>query len=167
MEKDPQLREEYVKVCMGWLRENSFVEIPDCPSELGFYIPHFMVIRLDKATTKYRLVMHGAMEFQGYLINHFLESGYNQINNLLHILLRLRCEKYVLMGDVEAMFMRIKVREQDCPALRIFYRASSSETLKVLEGCKHLFWLDLLPLRCRHDDETSCEGNEDKTADGP
>ena len=145
MEREPQLRAEYIKICVSWLKEASFVEIPNSPSDLGFYIPHFMVIRLDKTTTKYRLVMHGAMEFQGHSINHFLESGSNQINNLFHILLRLRREQYVLTGDVESMFMRIKVRESDCPALRIFFRESPKEPLRVLEGRKHLFGLTCSP----------------------
>ena len=111
----------------------------------GFFIPHFMVIRLDKTTTKYRLVMHGAMPFNGYSINDFLECGTNQVANLLHILLRLRRGEFVLTGDIEAMFMRIGMREEDCAALRIFFRASAAEPLKILDGRKHLFWLACSP----------------------
>ena len=145
MEKDPKLLEEYVKVCRNWIREHSFVEIPNSPGTWGFYIPHFMVIRMDKATTKYRLVMHGAMEFEGRSINHLLLGGSNQIGNLLYILLRMRRGRFVLTGDVEAMFMRIQVRQEDCVGLRIFFRESPKDALKVLEGRKHLFGLTSSP----------------------
>ena len=143
--RDPRLREEYVKICLNWIKEESFVEIPRDSLGPGFYIPHFMVIRLDKTTTKYRLVMHGAMEFQGTSINDHLECGSNQIANLLHVLLRMRRGRFVLTGDVEAMFMRIRVKVEDCPALRILFRGREQDQIRILEGRKHLFGLACSP----------------------
>ena len=145
MERDPKLREEYIKIGCAWLQVASFVEVPKDPLARGFYIRHFMVIRLDKTSTKYRLVMHGVMKFKGFSINHFLEAGPNQVGNLLHILLRLRQHPFVLTGDIEVMFMRIRVRLEDCEVLRIFFHATSQEPLRVLEGRKHLFGLACSP----------------------
>ena len=99
LEHDPLLHAEYVRICTQWLKEKSFVEIPHESLSPGFFIPHFMVIRLDKTMTKYRSVMHRAMSFNDHSINDFLECGLNQVANLLHILLRMRQGEFVFTGD--------------------------------------------------------------------
>ena len=57
----------------------------------------------------------------------------------------MRRGRYVITGDVEAMFMRIKVKLEDCAALRIFFRENEGLPMRVLEGRKHLFGLACSP----------------------
>ena len=145
MAKDPELRKHYDEVIQSWIKEGYVVPVEAKARDEGHYLVHFMVVRTDKATTKYRLVVHGAFEFEGKSINDFLLPGPNRIQKIQQVLHKFRRGRYVLGADVEAMFMRIKVKEADRKYIRIFYRPPGEDKLMVLEATRHLFGLRSSP----------------------
>ena len=112
--------------------------------EQGFYIPTFMVVREDKLTTKFRLIVNGKFEFNGKCINDYLLSGPNVMNRLADVLIRFRYHKYVLTCDVSNMFLRVKVPEKDRRFLRFFFRDDEGK-LRTVEMSSHAFGLTQSP----------------------
>ena len=110
----------------------------------GFYIPTFMVVREDKSTTKYRLIVNGKFCFNSKSINDYLYSGPNVMNRLGDVLLRFRYHKYVVTCDVANMFLRVGVPARDRKFLRFLYRNDAGD-LKIIEMCSHAFGLTQSP----------------------
>ena len=110
----------------------------------GFFIPTFMVVREDKNTTKFRLIVNGKFQFDDKCINDYLYSGPNVMNKLADVLLRFRYHKYVLTCDISNMFLRIRVPEKDRKFLRFYYRDPKGE-LQIVEMCSHAFGLTQSP----------------------
>ena len=144
MRNTPGLWEEFDKNIQDWL-EKKYARIVDIKEKIsGYYIPTFMVVREDKSTTKYRLIVNGKFEFDNHCINDFLLSGPNVMNKLSDVLIRFRYHKYVMTCDVSNMFLRIKVPPRDSKFLRFFYRDSHGE-LKIIEMTSHAFGLTQSP----------------------
>ena len=123
----------------GYARSLGFHELTN-----GFFIPTFMVVREDKSTTKFRLIVNGKFEFEGRSINDYLLSGPNVMNRLADVLLRFRYHKYVLTCDIANMFLRVKVPEKDRKYLRFFHRDEKGQIV-VIEMCSHAFGLTQSP----------------------
>ena len=122
----------------------------------GFFIPTFMVVREDKASTKFRLIVNGKFEFKQKSINHFLLSGPNVMNRLQDVLIRFRYHKYVVTCDVANMFLRVKVPEKDQKYLRFFFRDSAGE-IKVVQMSSHAFGLTQSPFVVIHAVQTQAK----------
>ena len=103
-----------------------------------------MVVREDKHTTKYRLIMNGKFQFGKHCINDYLLGGPNVMNRLANVLIKLRYHKYVLTCDISHMFLRVKIPEKDRKYLRFFYRTDDGN-IKVIEMCSHAFGLTQSP----------------------
>ena len=110
----------------------------------GYFIPTFMVIREDKHTTKYRLIVNGKFQFDGHCINDYLLGGPNVMNKLANVLIKFRYHKYVLTCDISHMFLRVKVPEKDRKFLRFFYRDDAGD-IQIIEMCSHAFGLTQSP----------------------
>ena len=111
--RDPELKKQYDAIITDWLARGYLEEVPANPKDPGFYLTNFLVVRLDKKSTKYRLVINGASEFNGKSLNDFLLPGANRISDMYKILDTLRNGNYVLGLDIEAMFMKVRVRPED------------------------------------------------------
>ena len=71
-----------------------------------WYLPQHHVY---KKNDKLRIIHDCAAEFGGISLNKSCHQG-PDINNLfLGVLLRFRLRRYALIGDIEAMFMQVKV----------------------------------------------------------
>ena len=102
---DGKLWEEFTKNVHTWL-EHDFVRLLDLEDRTpGFYIPSFIVVRLDKSTTQYRMVVNASYPFEGGVLNEMLLPGHNLMNNLYDVLIRFRSHRYVLTGDISKMFL--------------------------------------------------------------
>ena len=144
MKTQPGLYEAFTENIQEWVSKGYARTLSLQDKGRGFFIPTFMVVREDKATTKYRLIVNGKFEFDGHCINDFLLSGPNVMNRLADVLLRFRYHKYVLTCDIANMFLRVKVPRQDRKYLRFFYRNPSGQ-IEIIEMCSHAFGLTQSP----------------------
>ena len=80
MKETPELERKFHENIAQWLSQNWAELLPDRETR-GFFIPSFMVIRIDRASTKYGLILNGAYEFEGRCLNDFLRPGPSQMNN--------------------------------------------------------------------------------------
>ena len=113
--------------------------------EFSFYIPTFVVSRLDKQTTKHRLVFNAAREFVGGSLNEFLMAGPNNVPDLTNVLLNFRKYRYTFMADTVQMFMNVLADERDQPFLRFFHPNARTGTLQVFQCTGLHFGLSCSP----------------------
>lgn len=91
--------------------------------EAGFYLPHFVVIREDLATTKVRVVFDGSVKSEsGISLNNVLMIGPTIQNDVFAHMIRFRSYKFVLTGDIEKMYRQFVIREEDRKFQRMFWR---------------------------------------------
>ena len=85
------------------------------------YLPHFAVIREDKATTKLRVVYNGSAKTKGPSLNDCLYKG-EALNPLIfEILLRFRVPNVAITADAEAAYLQILVAPEDRDYMRLLY----------------------------------------------
>jgi len=78
------------------------------------YLPHRGVVRLDRETTKLRIVHDASAKSErGLSLNDALEKGPDLLPLLWRILLRFRVGKVGVVGDLEKAFLQVSLREED------------------------------------------------------
>ncbi|GFX99454.1 integrase catalytic domain-containing protein [Trichonephila clavipes] len=101
------------------------------PSSKCFYLPYFGVVREQSETTKLRVFFDAsAKTYSNLSLNDILHTSPKLQNELFNILLKFRCHRIALTGDIEKMFRQILVNEDDVEFQRIFWRERPEEPLK-------------------------------------
>ena len=102
-----------------------------------FYLPHFPVTRDDKPG-KVRIVHDCAATFKGVSLNNMCHQGPDLINKLQNILVRFREHTYAFTSDVSAMYLQVKIPEEQRDVLRFLWRDADGELIE-LRMTSHLF----------------------------
>lgn len=129
-ERDKQFETEYRAVIQEYLELGHVTRITtDHPSEIGYYLPHYGVIKELNQTTKLRVVFDGsAPSTTGISLNDILHTGPKLQEDLFDILLRFRSHQYFFTGDVEKMYQcMFLVRLEDRRYQQILWRNSNRE----------------------------------------
>ena len=82
------------------------------------YLPHHAVIRIDKETTKLRIVYDASCKSNGVSLNDCLYTGPALSEKIMDIILRFRAHRKTLAGDIEKAFLNVSVAEEDRDVLR-------------------------------------------------
>ena len=78
------------------------------------YLPHHAVFRMDKNSSKCRIVFDGsAKTSDGVSLNDCLLEGPNILPDLVHILIRFRCKREALCGDIQLCSCRSSWRQRN------------------------------------------------------
>ena len=128
---------------LEWLNKNIACYV--LPSEIHYYLPTFMVIRTDKPTTAYRLVVDGSRKFRGICLNDRLLPGPSMINHVFDVLCKMRMGRHAFTCDVQTMYLNVKVKPEDRKYLGMFFRESSNDPLKIVQLLSHPFGLTSSP----------------------
>ena len=96
-------------------------EVPKSETKEQWLLPHFPVIRLDKDTTKIRVVFDTAMK-QGKSLNDAIRSDPKLQREVADVLTRFRRAPVALTADISEMFLQVGLREQDRPYHRFLWR---------------------------------------------
>ena len=144
MMMNPEVLQNFREAIHKWL-QNDWAELVPKGDKTGFYIPTFMVVRTDKSTTKYRLIMNGAFEFDGKCINDFLMPGPSRMNKVWDVMARSRRGLHLIACDVESMFLNIRVGKGDAPFLRVLFRDPGTGDLRAVQCKTHVFGLNQSP----------------------
>ncbi|XP_046643169.1 uncharacterized protein LOC124328443 [Daphnia pulicaria] len=110
---------EYIS--LGHARKLSAEEVKIRPAGRTWFIPHHPVIN-PKKPEKCRPVFDASAFYKGASLNSVLLKGLDLLTNLIGVLLRFRQHLVALSADIVKMFHQVKVRPQDGPALRFYYR---------------------------------------------
>ena len=146
LESDPEMWQRYDAAISKWEANGFIKELPGASLQEGHYIPHFGVIREDKATTKLRVVLNCAYKnADGFSINDFLLKGPRIFNELVNVLLLFRRYPVALIGDIKEMFLQLKLLVEEREYVRILYRRYGEAGITVFECLAHMFGLACSP----------------------
>ena len=124
LRQNPEQLLQYDTIINDQLRQG-IVEVVKDPAQFEggrvHYLPHHPVVRLDKDTTKLRVVYDASAKVDGPCLNDCLYTGPKFSQNILDILLRFRLNQIALIGDVEKAFLMISVADCDRDVLRFLW----------------------------------------------
>ena len=143
LERCPQMRLNFNQTISEWINKDIVCYVRS--TELHYFLPTFMVIRADKATTAYRVVVDGARKFKGVCINDRLLPGPSLINHIFDVLCRFRTGRYAFTCDVQAMYLNVRVKPADRQFLGLFFREATHMPLQTLQFTSHPFGLTSSP----------------------
>ncbi|XP_056597979.1 uncharacterized protein LOC130433119 [Triplophysa dalaica] len=121
LEKNPKFKEDYVKF-MGGVFKDGDAERAEQQSETGnvWYIPHQGVYH-PKKPNKIRVVFDCSAKYDGTALNDHLLVGPDLTNGLTGVLCRFRKYPIAVICDVEKMFHRFHVSQEDRDYLRFLW----------------------------------------------
>ena len=91
-------------------------------SKSKWYLPHFPVIRLDKETTKTRIVFDASAKYDGVSLNDVIHQGPKLQRDLFDVLLRFRRFPVAVVCDIAEMYLRIGITPEDRTISRFLWR---------------------------------------------
>lgn len=122
--KDQELGKSYSAVIDTYLEKGYIKKTEKTEQELGkvWFLPHFPVIRPDKATTKTRIVFDASAKCEGIALNDAIHQGPKMQRELFDVLLRLRRKPVALACDTAETYLRIGLAPEDRPYHRVLWR---------------------------------------------
>lgn len=125
LEKKLDRNPDYAKLYYGEMKrliDNGYAEKTDQNTTGKRYLPHFGVVNVNKPG-RVRLVFDAASKSCGSSFNDFLLSGPDLLKSLPGVIMRFRQFFYAVKADIKDMFLKIKIRSEDCDAQRFLWRA--------------------------------------------
>ena len=113
--KNPEIAAAYSENIIQYLEKGYIRKIDPTEEKPArrWYLPHFPVVRLNRATTKTRVVFDTSAKSGGISLDHVIYQGPKLLRDLNDILLRFRKHPVALMCDIAEMYLRIEVTTKD------------------------------------------------------
>ncbi|XP_064622592.1 uncharacterized protein LOC135484832 [Lineus longissimus] len=125
LQRDPDLGKAYQEQIQELVDKGRAEKVEELEKQAQaiWYLPHHPVVRMDKSTTKVRVVFDGSAKGpEGVSLNDTLLSGPALQPDPLAILLRFRKHKVALVADIEKMFLQIGMQTGDQDLQRFLWR---------------------------------------------
>ena len=119
-----ELKREYVKTFNDQLEKGiieKVLEEKPPPRGLCYYMPHHPVVRMEKETTKVRVVYDASSKTRGASLNEALHQGPSLLPEIFKVLIRFRWHRIALIADIEKAFLNISVASEDRDFLRFLW----------------------------------------------
>ena len=122
LSRNTSLKENYANTIREDLEKDYLTTVHDAHkveqrSDKEWYLPHHPVTDPNKLG-KVRSVLNGAAKFHGTSLNKPLLTGPDLLQNLIHVLLRIRQHQFSVSADIEGMFLQVGVPDCEQPSLR-------------------------------------------------
>ena len=127
--KKPDLMKAYDEVIDNYLDKGYIrrVSIAEKQPDSKWYLPHFAILKPNKATTKLRIVFDASAKYEGRSLNDMIYSGPKLQSELFDVLLRFRSHSIALVCDIAEMYLRIQLPEADRVYHRFLWRGCNQE----------------------------------------
>jgi len=122
--KSREVANDYQSTIESYLQEGYIRKVPE--SELkqtpGWFLPHFPVIRQERATTKPKIVFDASANHRGVSRSDQILPGPKLQKDLVDVLLRFRRNPVALVSDISQMYLRIRISPPDRRYFRLLWR---------------------------------------------
>ena len=122
--KDTEIAVAYQQVLNDYLNKKDICHIPDeePTPECQCLLPHFPVVRPEKATSKVWIVFNGSAPFEGKSLNTEALTGLKLQSDIFDILVKFRKEWVALIVDISQMYHQLVPFLEDRPMHRFLWR---------------------------------------------
>ena len=121
--KNSIIAKEYQNVIDSYLEKGYLRKIePTKEPPAGWYLLHFPVVRMDKSTTKVRIVFDCAAEYEGVSLNSAIHAGPKLQKDLFDVLVRFRRNPVAIACDIQEMYLQVGIQKADRPYFRMLWR---------------------------------------------
>ena len=152
LKKNCALGTEYSQIIQAYVEKGYLRRVePDepLPPEV-WYLPHFPVIRMDKTTTKVRVVVDCSAKTDGVSLNDAICAGPKLQKDLFDVLIRFRRNPIALACDIKEMYLQVEIEERDRPYFRLLWRdLDSSREPDVYEFSRVVFGKNSAPMEAQ------------------
>ncbi|XP_046808368.1 uncharacterized protein LOC124420202 [Lucilia cuprina] len=135
--KKPELKMEYDNVLQEYIELGHMRHIkynPNTSSNTHYYLPHHAVVKLDRVTTKVRVVFNASSKTSNSnSLNDTLYTGPTLQQDLVVLILKWRFYKIVYNADITKMYRQIMLNPIHTPFQRILFRKSVNEAIQDYE----------------------------------
>lgn len=123
---DPEYAKRYTKAIemymeKGFARRLGMSELSG-PMGRTWYVPHGLVEPPNNPDKPPRLIFDARSKFQGVCLNDALHNGPLLMTDMLDVLFFFREKPFAVSMDITKMFLQVRVRPEDQPAFRFFWR---------------------------------------------
>ena len=139
--------EQYDEIIQDQLKQGVIETAPPNPTKKEFYIPHKGVAKQDAESTKLRIVYDASAKASNTQpsLNDCLNPGPTLQSLLWSILVRARFLPVLLTGDLEKAFLQIRIKEEECDALRFHWKSPGRDDTVVYRFTRALLGLTCSP----------------------
>ena len=122
--RDPKVASAYGEIIEKYLDKGYVRKIDNFEEKsiVKWYLPHFAVVRNDRATTKTRVVFDASAKFNGVSLNDMIYQGPKLQRELIDVLLRFRRYPVAIVCDIAEMYLRIELCPEDRSCHRFLWR---------------------------------------------
>ena len=122
LQRSPECAESYGAIIKNYLSKGYIRKVDKLPDGECWYLPHFPVLRPDKATTKVRIVFDAAAKSGGVALNDLVHKGPKLQRSLSAILVRFRQQPVAIACDIAEMYLQIELAAADRRYHRFLWR---------------------------------------------
>ncbi|KRX40365.1 hypothetical protein T05_3210 [Trichinella murrelli] len=147
LRKEPTKKREYENILREYIDNGYVEEIGNLDGREGrtWHLPHRAVFKMDKNTSKCRIIFDGSHRCEGVSLNERLDPGSPIIADLVGILLRFRQFKIGIQADITKMFLQIELHPEDRDVTRFVWRKQGEEMPCIYRFCRLFFGLCCSP----------------------
>ena len=128
LKKREQVKEGYQEVIKSYISKGYIRKVENFEKkDSKWFLPHFPVVKLDKITTKIRVVFDASAAYHGLSLNEAMKSGPNLQSDMSEILIRFRRKPIALICDISEMYLQIELAPEDKPFHRFLWRESDDQ----------------------------------------
>lgn len=109
---------EMVREMLRGHEEKGYISKSEADPTRSWFLPIFTICN---SRGKLRLVMDGAAEYQNVSLNSALLTGPDLTASLVFVLMRFRVGEFAFSGDIQEMYLRVMMREEDRWAQQILW----------------------------------------------
>lgn len=106
--------EAYSKIFENYEKKDYIWKVPRSEAEEQWFLPHFPVIKENRATTKVRVVFDAAVKHDRKSLNNAIWPGPKLQRDLVDVLTRFCRAPVALSADISEMFLPIELQNKDC-----------------------------------------------------
>ncbi len=118
LKKDNRVAEEYQAIIQAYVEKGYLRKVNSDEQLLNnewYYLPHFPVVRMDKRTTKVRIVFDCAAKCNGISLNDMIHAGPKLKQDLFNVLVHFRRNPVDIACDIKEMYLYIEVMSRTVP----------------------------------------------------